>query len=121
MRISDWSSDVCSSDLTFELSADVHSSHRQVVELGFGLVVGEIRRHSPGWQPLHIAFRHARPPDIRWHRRLLGENLLFDAESNALLLDAGLLSQPLAPSEADPQAKAAAHRDRKSTRLNSSH
>src|SRR3546814_10886974 len=38
--------------LTFELSADVHSSHRQVVELGFGLVVGEIRRHSPGWQPL---------------------------------------------------------------------
>src|SRR3546814_2533893 len=43
--------------LTFELSADVHSSHRQVVELGFGLVVGEIRRHSPGWQPLHLAFR----------------------------------------------------------------
>src|SRR3546814_6241028 len=105
MRISDWSSDVCSSDLTFELSADVHSSHRQVVELGFGLVVGEIRRHSPGWQPLHIAFRHARPPDIRWHRRLLGENLLFDAESNALLLDAGLLSQPLAPSEADPRSE----------------
>src|SRR3546814_18146115 len=30
--------------------------------------------------------------------------------SNAVLLDAGLLSQPLAPSEADPQAKAAAHR-----------
>src|SRR3546814_18779598 len=90
MRISDWSSDVCSSDLlslfgplamsirdaptirdlihnlaelfplhtqgaivgmaddageillTFELSADVHSSNRQVVERGFGLVVGEI-------------------------------------------------------------------------------
>ena len=96
--------------LTFELSADVHSSHRQVVELGFGLVVGEVRRHSPGWQPLHIAFRHARPPDIRWHRRLLGENLLFDAESNALLFDAALLNQSLAPAEADPQAQAVAHR-----------
>lgn len=96
--------------LTFELSADVHPSHRQVVELGFGLLVGEIRRHSPGWQPSYIAFRHARPPDIRWHRRLLGENLLFDAESNALMFDAALLSQPLAPSEADPQGQAAAHR-----------
>ncbi|NYF32619.1 AraC family transcriptional regulator [Sphingopyxis sp. JAI108] len=96
--------------LTFELSADVYPSHRQVVELGFGLLVGEIRRHSPGWQPPHITFRHTRPSDIRWHRRLLGEQLLFDAESNALLFDGALLSQSLAPSDTDPSARKESHR-----------
>lgn len=96
--------------LSFELSTDVYPSHRQVVELGFGLLVGEIRRHCRGWQPPHIAFRHARPLDLGWHRRLLGPNLLFDAESNALLLEAALLERPITPLDAGQRIAAPAHR-----------
>src|SRR3546814_19531947 len=91
--------------LTFELSADVHSSHRQVVELGFGLVVGEIRRHSPGWQPLHIAFRLARPPAFPWPRRLLGGILLFASAPNPFLLIPALPAHPLTPQQKTGKAR----------------
>ncbi len=84
----------------YELAADIHPSHRHVIELGFSILVAEIRRHCPTWKPAYIAFRHAAPPDRRWHDRLLGPNLLFNADRNALLLEAALLAHPLHSTEA---------------------
>jgi len=34
--------------VNYELAADVHPSHRHVVELGFSILLAEIRRHLPG-------------------------------------------------------------------------
>jgi len=85
--------------VTYELSADIHPSHRQVVELGFNILVREIRRHRPGWQSPYVAFRHAAPSDLRWHHRLFGPRLLFNADRNAMLLDAALLALPRRPDE----------------------
>lgn len=93
--------------VNYELAADVHPSHRHVVELGFSILVAEICRHCPEWKPDHIAFRHAAPPDRRWHDRLLGPNLLFNADRNALLLDAALLTHPLRSAEAPARGNAA--------------
>jgi len=88
--------------LTYELSTDVYPSHRHVVELGFSILLGEIGRHCPGWQSSYVAFRHAPLSDTFWHRRLLGPNLLFNADRNALLLDAALLTRPRAPAHGNP-------------------
>lgn len=81
--------------LTYEPSAGIYPSHRHVVELGFSILVAEIRRHVPAWQSTYIAFRHAAPPDAQSHHRLLGSNLIFNADRNALLLDAVLLLHPI--------------------------
>ena len=89
--------------VTYELSADVYSSHRQVVELGFSVLVGEIRKHRPDWYPSYVAFRHAPPEEVRWHQRLLGPNLVFNADRNAVLLDAALLAQPRRPDGPEPR------------------
>src|SRR3546814_476866 len=37
--------------VNYELAADVHTSHRHVVELGFSVLLAEIRRHCVGWFP----------------------------------------------------------------------
>lgn len=88
--------------VTYELSADIYSSHRQVVELGFSVLVGEIRKHRPDWFPSYVAFRHAAPEEVRWHQRLLGPHLVFNADRNAVLLDAALLTQPHRPDKSEP-------------------
>ena len=90
--------------VTYELSADIYSSHRQVVELGFSVLVGEIRKHRPDWYPSYVAFRHAPPQDVRWHQRLLGPHLVFNADRNAVLLDAAMLAQPRRPDKPEPQS-----------------
>src|SRR3546814_18220001 len=51
--------------LTFEILADVYSSNSKVVDEGFGLGVGGIRRTSPVGTTLHTAFRPARTVDER--------------------------------------------------------
>ncbi|MCW0200047.1 AraC family transcriptional regulator [Sphingopyxis sp.] len=81
--------------MTYDLAADVHPSHRHVVELGFSVLIAEIARHVPNWRPAYMAFRHAPPSDRMWHDRLFGRNLLFNGDRNALMLDAGLLKHPI--------------------------
>src|SRR3546814_17028903 len=53
MRISDWSSDVCSSDLV------TPSAHHRIVEVPLGCGVGIKLRHlrSPTGRPAHLAVR----------------------------------------------------------------
>lgn len=86
--------------LTYELSADVGNLQRQVIELGFSVIAHQMRRYAPAWKPSLVTMRHARPADVAWHRRLLGDGLMFNADRNAMLLDADLLALPVAG--ADP-------------------
>ena len=86
--------------LTYELSAEGGSQQRQVIELGFGVMVSQLRRHAPGWQPEAVTLRHSAPAAPGWHRRILGENVFYNADRNALMLDTDLLRRPLL--DADP-------------------
>ncbi|MDP3908627.1 AraC family transcriptional regulator [Novosphingobium sp.] len=78
--------------LTYELAADTVGYQRHVIELGFGVIIREIRRHMPDWRPETLYLRHSPPPDRSWHRRLLGEHVVFNADRNAMLLDPVLLA-----------------------------
>lgn len=86
--------------LTYELATEVGSRQRQVIELGFSVIVREMRRHDPAWRPGLVTMRHSRPADLGWHGRMLGDRIMFNADRNALLLDAKLLARPVAG--ADP-------------------
>jgi AraC-like DNA-binding protein len=80
--------------LTYELSASAGEFERQVVELGFGVLWHEIRRHHGGWIPMEVQFRHSAPRDRIWHRRLLGSNIVYNADRNSMLFETDLLRLP---------------------------
>ena len=80
--------------LTYELAAGVSEARRQVVELGLGIVIAQIRLHAPGWVPEAVWLRHAPPVDPREHRQRLGNAVTFNADRNGLLIDAATLAQP---------------------------
>lgn len=80
--------------LNYELSAGTGKYQRQVIELGFGVVIGELRRHAPEWKPSAVYLRHGPPTDRTWHRRILGANVSYNSDRNAVLCDAELLRQP---------------------------
>ncbi len=78
--------------LSYEMA--VGASQRQVIELGFGILCTELRRHVPQWVPSAIYLRHAAPANRHWHRRILGPNIFYNAERNAVFIDAQMLGQP---------------------------
>ncbi|WP_219893466.1 AraC family transcriptional regulator [Aquisediminimonas profunda] len=86
--------------LTYELSTEVGSQQRQVVELGFSVIAREMRRHDPMWKPDLVTMRHSPPEDLSWHYRMLGDRIMFNGDRNALLIDQDLLARPVAG--ADP-------------------
>src|SRR3546814_3313441 len=98
MRISDWSSDVCSSDLVLQVGRE-----RQGDELASGLAV----------EPLPLAIVHQRlatgnPPQVeRLRRGIVVRNQCDDGTG--------------ADTPGRPRLAGIEVRDRKSTRLNSSH
>ncbi|MBL0001215.1 MAG: AraC family transcriptional regulator ligand-binding domain-containing protein [Sphingomonadales bacterium] len=47
--------------LTYELSTEVGSQQRQVIELGFSVIAREMRRHDPMWKPDMVTMRHSPP------------------------------------------------------------
>lgn len=79
--------------LNYEMSSGVGNSNRQVVELGFGILVNELRRHLPEWRPAEIYLRHAPPVDRKWHYLFLGPELIFNADRNAVFIDSVTLSR----------------------------
>lgn len=95
--------------LTYELSTEVGSQQRQVVELGFSVIAREMRRHAPAWKPSLVTMRHAQPANLGWHRGLLGDRLMFNADRNAMLLDADLLALPVAGADPAVHGELAAH------------
>src|SRR3546814_4934093 len=109
MRISDWSSDVCSSDLVGSLLGAVFWYH-------VGLRVGSDRLKS--WAARHGRWLTVTPDDIddacAWFGRHGGKAVflgrLVPAVRTFISVPAGVAGMPLVP-----------FLDRKSTRLNSSH
>src|SRR3546814_3748339 len=105
MRISDWSSDVCSSDLGADLDAPAAVFDTRGVEIEMVDI-----RHAAGCMDHQIAI-----DDLGLLRCLVGNR-----ETGAILVD----FQNLGPGpQIDPQlpGRFAENVDRKSTRLNSSH
>lgn len=80
--------------LTYELSTGTGQYQRQVIELGFGVILRELRRHVPDWTPPAVSLRHAAPAKSPWHSRLLGSRVNYNADRNAILCEADLLARP---------------------------
>src|SRR3546814_8679695 len=93
MRISDWSSDVCSSDLVHRREAHRQQRYLRPVPLGGGEPAGSVLMIGNG--------KPHRPPSDR-HADIFALEIILDAVARPLAPHARLL-------------------DRKSTRLNSSH
>jgi AraC-like DNA-binding protein len=67
----------------------------QAVEFVLAVFCNELRlRCAPAWQPPLVQFRHSAPAQLHDHRRVFGPRVQFDAERNAIFLDAGTLAQP---------------------------
>jgi AraC-like DNA-binding protein len=81
-------------EVDYGLAAGTGIAHRQIAELGFAILVNEIRCHLPGWDPEYITLRHAAPADRSWHRRLLGSRIEFNADRNTVFVDRGQLAMP---------------------------
>lgn len=81
-------------EVDYSLAAGTGIAHRQIVELGFGILVKEIRRHLPGWDPEYLTLRHSPPVDRAWHRRFLGPRIEFNADRNAVFVDRQQLAKP---------------------------
>jgi AraC-like DNA-binding protein len=90
--------------LSYDLAAGVAQSRRQVIELGFGFVINQLRRLRPNWRPSEVLFRHGPPAESCWHRRLLGQNLQFNADQNAIFIDQEMLSQPFGSDDASERS-----------------
>lgn len=90
--------------LSYDLAAGVAQSRRQVIELGFGFVTTQLRRIRPNWRPSEVLFRHGPPTDLSRHRRLLGQNLQFNADRNAIFIDREMLAQPFGSDDANERS-----------------
>jgi AraC-like DNA-binding protein len=90
--------------LSYDLAAGVAQSRRQVIELGLGFVTTQLRRLRPNWRPSEVLFRHGPPAELKWHRRLLGQNLQFNADRNAIFIDHEMLSQPFGSDNANERS-----------------
>src|SRR3546814_7958609 len=104
MRISDWSSDVCSSDLPY---------YRQSVVLALSYVIRGVQFGFAGWFVCLILFRQA----LKRRR----ERALQDRVIAGTLVTTEKKLAALTGSETDLRSLAIGKVDRKSTRLNSSH
>lgn len=95
--------------LEYDVSFREQIGDRQAVELGFGLITSFVRNHhAADWMPVFVQLRHQRPASILVHQRLLGTNLYFEQDRNALCIDPAALSRPIGM--APPQARRTAAR-----------
>lgn len=80
--------------VNYEMSSGVGHSNRQIVELGFGILINELRYHLPDWRPAEIYLRHSPPLDRKWHHLFLGAGLIFNADRNAVFIEQAALARP---------------------------
>lgn len=81
-------------EVNYELAAGTGLPHRQITELGFGILVKEMRRHISGWEPDYITFRHAPPESSIYHRQFLGEVIHYNADRNSIFIKRADLDRP---------------------------
>ncbi len=97
--------------VNYELAAGAGRSHRQVVELGFGILVNELRKRLPAWRPGEICFRHSAPANPELHRRIFGSQTRFNADRNAVFLEDTLLARPFGSGDAAAHRTLSSHLD----------
>src|SRR3546814_5334552 len=126
MRISDWSSDVCSSDLI------PHGDGRNNVDVkrvGSGLLMQDSDNREVARDELKVAGKRA-PSDAELDTLLFAWRVAKFVKSNAIVyakdqrtigIGAGQMSRVVSAKIAGLKAEEAGLVDRKSTRLNSSH
>ena len=80
----------------------------QMAEFSLAVLAAELRvRLGRDWQPQAVLFRHARPAGtLHLHRAVFGDDLRFNQDVNALLLDGDTLDTPLTPRSAAARALA---------------
>ena len=82
--------------LAWTASAGLSDNEVQIAEFAIAVILDEIRSHGAiGWTPVSVRFRHQAPRDLRLHRRVFGPHLRFDAQANAIEIDAAMLDRPL--------------------------
>lgn len=79
----------------YSLATGSGNDDRHTMELGIALLVQELRKRCPQWLPAQVSFRHSAPKDMHLHRKIFGKQLAFNADRNALWIDAGILATPL--------------------------
>jgi AraC-like DNA-binding protein len=73
-------------EVNYDLASGAGLGHRHITELGFGILVKEIRRHLPDWEPQYVTLRHAPPINPRLHDKLLGPAVYFNADRNSVFV-----------------------------------
>ena len=82
--------------LCYDLRSDIQESHVQVTKLSLAMLCLELRAMlDSGWRPIAVQFRHAAPAKLRTHRTVFGDQLQFDQDRNALVMDHRASSTPL--------------------------
>ncbi|MFO1254855.1 MAG: AraC family transcriptional regulator ligand-binding domain-containing protein [Sphingomonadaceae bacterium] len=80
--------------LHYDIMAGECESQVQIVEFSLAVVYREIcRQVEGGTDTAAFLFRHSRPADLAVHRRVLGPDLRFDQDCNAIFLDSALLTR----------------------------
>ena len=79
--------------ITYEIAYGGGGIQRQPIELGCSVLVQELRRQKHNWQPQEVYFRHAAPIDISWHRKILGDNVFYNSDRNAIYIEPEFLLQ----------------------------
>lgn len=80
--------------LNYSLAAGIGATDRHTMEVGLGIIVGELQKCQPGWTPKRVLLRHSAPKSMGLHRQILGRNISFNADRNAILIDTELLRLP---------------------------
>src|SRR3546814_852074 len=111
MRISDWSSDVCSSDLNEALDITIDDDGqrtvlrenlrtpdwqdaRQAVELAIGVMMRLLRAQlGYQWVPSAVRFRHPAPADRSAYRRIFGLDVQFESDYDGIEFPSAALDQ----------------------------
>ena len=82
----------------------------QTVELGLAMTVREIG-HMLGrpWKPDFVQFRHSCPLERTIYTEVFGENVFFEQERNAILIQRDILAAPMKTARASTRQVLASH------------
>jgi len=68
---------------------------RQAVEMGMATTFGVLAVFlGESWRPRLVSFRHAAPPDMRWHQRIFGPAVAFGQPFTGIVCGAAQLAAP---------------------------
>lgn len=78
--------------VNYDMAAGIAGPRRQIVELGAGLISLQVQQWAPGWRPKETQCRHRPPATLTLHRQILGPNVTFNSDRNAMFLENEVLA-----------------------------